>query len=261
MRAFVRALIVALAVLGCAPGHAQQGSVTVGAPAGLLSQLVRDLGELFAAQTGIAVRVEKYPSTTNGSADALVLPSRTSPAGAEQQTIFVGEGVLVGSRADRARVRGLRDIKKAFQWIAAARATYVSSSPSLGMRDLELKLWSEVGVNVRVRSTWYIEVTGDEDAVYRQAAQWGAYALVQRATWVAQENQRGLEIVAAGDPVLRTPYVSELLRPESREARAWHEWLSSEQGQAALANWTLNGIQVFTPANRESGSGQTPPRT
>ena len=177
MRGFVGALILSLVTLGTATGQAQPQTVTVGAPAGMLVQLVQDLGRTFQAQTGIAVRAVatgKGAAAASDGVDALLRPSRMGPEGPEEEAVFFGEGVLVGSRADRARLRGLRDIKKAFRWIAGARAIYVSSSPSLGLRDVELKLWDDVGINVRVRSTWYIEVSGDEAAVFRQAAQWGA---------------------------------------------------------------------------------------
>jgi tungstate transport system substrate-binding protein len=262
MRAFVGALILCLA-LGSAAGQAQPQTVTVGASAGVLAQLVQDLGRAFEAQTGIAVRAVRIANAPAGGegVDALLRPGRVTPGGPEEGAVFFGEGLLVGSRADRARLRGLRDIKAAFRWIAGARALYVSSSPSLGLRELELKLWDEAGVNVRVRSTWYIEVSGDETEVFRQAAQWGAYALVQRGTWAAQENRRGLEILVQGDPVLRTAYVSELLRPESRQAQAWHDWLSSEEGRAAIAAWTLNGVPVFTPPGDDRGPAAAPPRT
>ena len=124
----------------------------------------------------------------------------------------------------------------------------MSSSPSLGLRELELALWDSIGVNVRTRSTWYVEATGDEDRVFRQAADLGAYVLVERATWARQQYRRGLEVLVAGDPVLRTTYASHLIRRDSQEARAWHEWLSSDPARAAIAGWRPGGTQVFIPA-------------
>ena len=264
MRAFFGVLIVAAGVLATPAPAQNQQAVTVGVPDKVLIAVLEDLGRTFEAQTGIAVRVVAagtQPGAASGDVDAVLRPERTAAAGPEQRVVAFGEGVLVGSRADRARLRGLRDIRKGFRWIAAARAIYVSSSPTLGLRDLELKLWDEAGVNVRVRSTWYSETGGDESAVFRQAAQWGAYALVQRATWAVQEDRRGLEILAEGDPALRTPYVSGLLRPDSPEARQWHDWLPSEQGQAAIAALRVNGMQVLMPLGEASEPGASPPRT
>lgn len=254
-RAVAHLVIGAAASLasGIPPAGAQQGSVTVGAP-GALARLVEHLAPAFSAQTGITLQVG-----TEDTAAALLVPQRLAPPGSGEAPFF-GDAILVGSRADRARVRGLRDMKAAFRWIASARALYVSSSGELGLRDLELKLWEEAGVNVRTRLSWYIEASGGEMSVLRRARELGAYVLVQRVTWLAEEDRRGLEIVAQGDPALRGGFVSVLRKP-SREAATWHEWLSSDHGQAAVAGWTLNGTQVFSPAAETGTPVAIPPRT
>ena len=223
-------------LLGAGAAEAQERAVVVGAPPGVLTAVLGELAPVFQAETGIAVKSVSTGSTAgaaNPPPDALLLPSRGTGApqaaeDSERRPVFVGEAVLLGSRADRARIRGLRDIKAAFRWIASARGLYVSSSPALGLRELELALWDAVGVDVGTRTTWYIEAGGDEADVLRQAASLGAYVLVERATWASQRDRRGLEVLAAGDPALRTVYASQLVRRESQDARAWHEWLTSE---------------------------------
>jgi ABC-type tungstate transport system permease subunit len=180
---------------------AQERTVRVGVPVGPLVHLVQVLAPAFQAQTGIAVvAFEMNPTAplSDASADAALLPRRLAET--LQPTVkvpsritFSGDAILVGSRADMARVRGLKDIKKALRWIASARGTYMSSSGALGTRELELSLWQSIGVNVQTRSTWYLEGRGDEASVLRQAGSMGAYVLVERMTWAAQENRRGLE--------------------------------------------------------------------
>jgi tungstate transport system substrate-binding protein len=260
--------ILALVVIGffCL-GHAgaQERTIRVGVPAGPLVQLVQALAPEFQAQTGITVTATEMSPTaplSNAGADAALLPSRLlgsrqSPGHASSQIIFVGDAILVGSRAEMARVRGLKDIKTALRWIASARGTYMSSSSALGTRELELSLWKSIGVNVQTRSTWYLEGQGDEASVLRQAGNMGAYVLVERMTWAAQENRRGLEVLVAGDPVLRTDYTSSLGQGASEEAIAWHDWLLSEQAQALIADFSLGGVQVFTPAT--SRDAEEPP--
>jgi tungstate transport system substrate-binding protein len=243
---------------------AQPPAVTVAVPTGALTQLVQGVTPAFQAQTGIAVHVVPVASETDagyGSSDAALLPSTAGRDSLEQRVAFYGEAILIGSRADRGRVRGLRDIKKALQWIASARGLFVSSSPVLGLREIELKFWDQIGVNVRTRLTWYTDVQGDEAAVFNQAAQFGAYALVQRATWAAQEDRRGLEILVQGDPLLKVAFVSTLIRPQAKQAQAWHSWLTSDAGQQAVSDWRVNGIQVFTPVGGVAVQGATPPRT
>jgi tungstate transport system substrate-binding protein len=248
--AVVAALISAL--INVQSALAQERSITVGAPSGALISLLQELGPMFRADTGVEVRVARINpggSSPDVTLDAAIKPSHGSAPreDAGSRAIFFGEAVLVGSRADRARVKGLRDIGAALRWISSARGLYVASSPALGLRELELSLWDSIGVNVRTRLTWYVEASGDEDRVYSQAADLGAYVLVERATWAAQRDRRGLEMLVAGDPMLRTTYSSQLLR-SSDDARSWHEWLSSETSRAAISGWRLGGIQVFAPA-------------
>jgi ABC-type tungstate transport system permease subunit len=257
-------MITTLCCLGQA--GAQERTIRVDVPNGPLILLVQTLAPVFQAQTGTAVTAtELNPTAPLLSADAVLLPSRLlsklqSQGQGPSRITFSGDIILVGSRAEMARVRGLKDIRKALRWIASARGTYMSSSPALGTRELELSLWQSIGVNVQTRLTWYLEGRGDEASVLRQAGSMGAYVLVERMTWAAQENRRGLEVLVQGDPVLRTDYVSYLVRETSPDARAWFDWLSSEPAQTIIANFSLNGMRVFTPAASDEAEGP-PSRT
>jgi len=262
MRRFPVLLSVAALVCAClGSAMAQERTITVGVPAGPLIRLVQSLAPAFQAETGIAVRTATLAADASlTGAQAVLLPERVlqrlQPTGhAAARVVFHGDAILVGSRAERARVRGLKDIRTALRWIAAARGTFVSSSPALGVRELEQALWDGIGVNVQVRSTWYVEARGDEPSVLREAGLLGAYCLVERMTWAAQVDRRGLEVLVEGDPALRTNYVSHLVQAEAPEARAWHEWLASGTAQAAIADFSLSGERVFTRAVSGGGEG------
>jgi len=263
MRRFPILSLAALVWFCIGSAKAQERTVTVGVPASPLAQLVQAVAPAFQADTGIAVRMATLGSDASLPAvnvQAVLLPERVlhrlQPTGREvPRVVFHGDVILVGSRAERARVRGLKDIKTALRWIAAARGTVLSSSPSLGVRELELALWGSIGLNVQVRSTWYVESRGDEPGILREAGLLGAYVLIERMTWAAQTDRRGLEILVEGDPALRTSYVSHLPQVDSPEARAWHEWLLSERAQATIAGFSLNGIRVFTPATSSDAQG------
>jgi ABC-type tungstate transport system permease subunit len=251
-------------------GHAgaQERTIRVGVPTGPLVQLVQALAPVFQARTGVAVTaagIDPEAPLARVGADVALLPARVlarlQPTGpGPSRIVFFGDAVLVGSRAGKANVRGLKDIRTALRWIASARGMYMASSPSLGMRELELALWDSIGVNIRTRSTWYIEARGDEASVLRQAGGTGAYVLVERMTWAAQSNKRGLEVLVAGDPALRTSYTSSLVQGAPQEASAWHDWLSSEQAQAIIAGFSLDGVPVLAPASGRD-AGEAPPPT
>jgi len=265
-RTVLALMVTTLFCLGQA--RAQERTIRVGVPTGPLVQLVQTLAPVFQAQTGIAVTATELNTAAPLSAagtDAALVPSRFAerlqPTGqAPSRIIFFSDAILVGSRAEMARVRGLKDIRTALRWIAAARGTYMSSSTALGTRELELSLWTSIGVNVQTRSTWYLEGRGDEASVLRQAGNMGAYVLIERMTWAAQENRRGLEMLVEGDLALRTAYVSYLVRETSPEARAWFDWLSSDPAQTLIMSFSLNGVRVFTPATGSDAEGP-PSRT
>jgi ABC-type tungstate transport system permease subunit len=254
-------VVIALFCLGQA--GAQERTIRVGVPAGPLAQLVQVLVPVFQVETGIAVAAFELNATaplSGSGADAALLPRRLaerlqSTSQMLSRVVFSGDVILVGSRAEMARVRGLKDIRKALRWIASARGAYMSSSAALGTRELELSLWQSIGVNVQTRSSWYLEGRGDEAGVLRQAGSMGAYLLVERMTWAAQENRRGLELLVEGDPALRTEYVSYLVRETSHDARAWFDWLSSEPARIVIADFSLNGMKVFTPATGSNAEG------
>ena len=250
---------------------AQARPITVATPAGMTAELIGVLVRRFQELSGQEVRLLPLPmnelarTARDGGADALLVPSRidlgTEAKPVERATVFVSDAVLVGSRVDRARVRGSRDIRTALRWIAGVRALTVSSSPQLGLRDLELRLWEDVGVNVRGRLTWYERADGDDLSIATQAAASGSYALVERATWAGMRDRRGLEVIAAGDPVLVTQWSSVLLATAEPKARAWHDWLASEAGRSAIREVEVSGVAPFKPASSSRPDGEAPRST
>jgi ABC-type tungstate transport system permease subunit len=74
-----------------------------------------------------------------------------------------------------------------------------------------------------------------------------------RARVRGMRDRRGLEVLVSGDPALRTRWLSVLARPGSAGV-AWHDWLSSEVGQAAIAGFRLKGVPVFMPLSSTPAS-------
>jgi tungstate transport system substrate-binding protein len=242
--------------------------ITVAAPAGAAAELIGVLVRRFEEQSGREVRLsplamnELARTARDGGADAFLVPSRidlgTGARPVERAPVFASDAVLVGSRADRARVRGQRDIRTAFRWIAGARALTAASSPQLGLRGLELSLWDAVGVDIRSRTTWYEPGgEGDENAAFARAAASGSYALIERMTFAAQRDRRGLEVITGGDPLLVTRWESLLLSPDPGP-RAWHDWLRSDAGRGAIREAQINGVAPLAPVTTEPATTADP---
>lgn len=251
----------ALALTFGMPGLAAE-TITVAAPAGPPAELATALSQAFADEKGITVKIVAVPGAElarrarEARADALLAPERLGiepPATGERARVFSSDIVLLGTRAERARVRGLEDIRTALRWVANVRGPFVASSPELGVRRLEQALWGEIGVNVGARPVWYDEGPGSETTVVERAGGFGAYALVERATWAAMRDRRGLDVLVSGDPLLVTPWVSIVLRPGTPVA-TWHEWLRSETARRTIREFEVGGITPYAP-----GGGSGPP--
>jgi len=169
--------------------------------------------------------------------------------------VMVNDFVIVGPRADPARVRGLRDAPGALKTIAAAAAPFVSRGDDSGTHKAELRLWQAAATDPRPASgRWYHESGSGMGATLNLAAGKGAYTLTDRGTWLSFANRRDLELLVEGDARLLNPYgvilVSPARHPHLRTdlARAFADWLTGAEGQAAIATFRVRGEPLFRPA-------------
>jgi tungstate transport system substrate-binding protein len=90
-------------------------------------------------------------------------------------------------------------------------------------------------------------------ATLNTASAMNAYALTDRATWVRFGNKADLEILVEGDPRLHNPYGAIVVNPErhphvhAAEAQAFVDWLLSDAGRHAIADYRVDGRQLFFP--------------
>ena len=90
-------------------------------------------------------------------------------------------------------------------------------------------------------------------AMLNAAAAMGAYALSDRASWIAFANKGELAVLVEGDPALRNQYGVVAVDParhrhvEAAASRAFVAWLLSAPGQAAIASFRMHGKQLFFP--------------
>jgi tungstate transport system substrate-binding protein len=86
-----------------------------------------------------------------------------------------------------------------------------------------------------------------------------AYALADRGTWLAFRNRGKLAILVQGEHRLFNQYGVMLVNPvrhrhvKHAEGRAFIEWLVSPEGQRAIAEYRVNGEQLFFPNAIKSG--------
>jgi tungstate transport system substrate-binding protein len=223
----------------------------------LLPRFTRDSGwqvKTLAVGSGQAIELGR-----RGEADVLLVHS---PA-AEQA--FVAEGsagqrrlvmhndfVLVGPANDPAGVRG-SDSTQAVAKIAAAQALFVSRGDDSGTEAREKDLWKRAGITPA--GSWYQATGQGMGATLGVASEKAGYTLSDRATYLAQRDTLGLEVLSEGDPGLLNVYhVIEMTtkagdRVQPDGARAFADWIVSPPVQQQIGEFgrAKFGQPLFTP--------------
>jgi tungstate transport system substrate-binding protein len=218
---------------------------------------------IFQAATGLDVHVEALGTGralsigAHGNVDALLVHDRVGEDkfvadgyGIDRRDVMYNDFVIVGPSSDPAGIRAFKDARRAFAAIAAKGALFASRGDDGGTYRMELRLWKLAGVEP-LGQTWYPDLAQGIGATLHFAAALNAYTLTDRAAWANIKNRQNLEILTEGDPILFNPYGSILMDPAKRpqvkfrEAKTWHEWLTSKAGLAAITSYRINGDELF----------------
>jgi tungstate transport system substrate-binding protein len=163
--------------------------------------------------------------------------------------------VILGPAADPARIAGSSDAPGALKKIAASGSPFASRGDDSGTHKKELELWRAAETDPGSASgAWYRETGSGMGATLNAAVAMGAYALADRATWVAFANKGDHRVLVEGDKRLVNPYGVILVNParhshvKAGDGQAFIDWLVSEAGQAAIASFRVDGQQLFFPA-------------
>jgi tungstate transport system substrate-binding protein len=178
--------------------------------------------------------------------------------GMARRDVMYNDFILLGPKADPLRIAGGHDIAAALRAIKAARAPFVSRGDRSGTHAAELRLWTEAGIDITAsKDTWYRETGSGMGASLNTASSMNAYILSDRGTWLAFKNRGELALLIEGDKRLFNQYGVIMVNPARHpqvkhiEAQAFIDWLTSADGQAAIAAFRINGEQAFFPDARK----------
>ena len=275
MNATRRAFLALLVALASFIAVAQERFITVASTTSTeQSGLFGYLLPLFEKQAGIQVRVvalgtgQALDVARRGDADVVFVHARS----AEEKFLAEGEGVkrfpvmyndfvLIGPKADPAKVQGGTDILGAFRKIASAQAPFVSRGDRSGTHIAELDLWKAAGIDIATaRGPWYRDTGQGMGPALNTASSMNAYILADRGTWLAFKNRGDLAIVVQGDRRLFNQYGVMLVNPAKHPnvkqelGQKFIDWLISPEGQKAIAGYNINGEQLFYPNADQPGA-------
>ncbi|MGB8080954.1 MAG: substrate-binding domain-containing protein, partial [Pseudolabrys sp.] len=269
-----KTILAFIAVLGIAvflPGHAvaQEKSIVVASTTSTQdSGLFGHLLPLFTGKTGVTVKVlsqgtgQALDSGRRGNADVVFMHAKS----AEQKFLAEGQGVkrfpvmyndfvLIGPKSDPAGIKGMKDVAQAFKTIKDKQATFISRGDHSGTHLAEFALWNkDAGIDIENdNGAWYESIGRGMEPTLHMASAKGGYVLSDRGTWIHFKNKGDLQILVEGDKRLFNQYGVILVNPDKQPnvkkelGQAFIDWLISPDGQKAIADYKINGEQLFYP--------------
>ncbi|AWN38229.1 substrate-binding domain-containing protein [Methylobacterium radiodurans] len=269
-------LSLALTILVAGPATAEPpDTITVASTTSTeQSGLFKVLLPKFTAATGIGVKVvalgtgQALDVGRRGDADVVFVHDKAAEekfvaegAGVGRREVMYNDFIVVGPKTDPAGAQG-QDVTAAFRRIAAAQAPFVSRGDRSGTHAAELRYWKDAGIDVAAtRSDWYKEIGQGMGPALNTASAMNAYVLSDRGTWLSFKNRGDLAVLVQGDRRLFNQYGVMLVNPDKhpqvkvKAGQAFIDWLVSPVGQAAIADYKIEGEQLFFP---NAGTNGTP---
>jgi tungstate transport system substrate-binding protein len=271
-----RLLIAAAASLAFAGSAiAQDKSIVVASTTSTQdSGLFGHILPMFKAKTGIDVKVvaqgtgQALDTARRGDADVVFVHAKPAEEkflsegfGVKRYPVMYNDFVLIGPKSDPAGIKGSKDIVSALSAIKAKGADFISRGDKSGTHQAELNLWKVAGVDIaKDKGPWYKEIGQGMGAALNTASAANAYVLADRGTWLSFKNRGDLGIAVEGDKRLFNQYGVMLVNPEKHPSvkkdlgQQFIDWLVSSEGQKAIADYKINGEQLFYPNASDSGA-------
>jgi tungstate transport system substrate-binding protein len=264
----IAALAAYALLLVASPTQAQTQSIVVASTTSTQdSGLFGHILPLFKATTGIEVRVvaqgtgQALDTGRRGDADVLFVHAKAQEEkfvadgfGVKRFPVMYNDFVLIGPKNDPAGIKGQSDIVAALQAIKAKTPPFISRGDRSGTHIAELDLWKAAGIDIaKDKGPWYKEIGQGMGAALNTASASNAYVLADRGTWIAFKNRGELDIVVQGDKRLFNQYGVMLVNPAKHPhvkkelGQAFIDWLVSAAGQKAIADYKIEGQQLFFP--------------
>ena len=210
----------------------------------------------MAVGTGQAIKNAK-----NGDADVLIVHAKSAELkfveqgyGVQRHNLMYNDFVVVGPNSDPAKIVGMHNVIDALKKITKQKALFASRGDDSGTHKKELKLWEIADFDVRnVSGSWYRETGSGMGATLNIAVAMQAYTITDRATWIKFGNKQNFQIAVEGDPELFNQYGVIVVNPKRHRhvkyelAQQFVQWLLSDIGQSAIADYRVQNLQLFFP--------------
>ncbi|WP_454751738.1 extracellular solute-binding protein [Cupriavidus necator] len=248
-------------VSGAHAGELKLATTTSTENSGLLKYLL----PRFEQKSGVNVKVIAVGSGKAmkmgemGDVDVLLVHARkmedafvAAGYGVNRRDVMYNDFIVVGPANDPAGIKGGKDVLAGLRKVAGSGSKFISRGDNSGTDVMEKEYWKQLGIEPKGQP-WYVSAGLGMGEVLTMAAQMPAYTLSDRATYGAYRAKTGLAIALEGDPKMFNPYGIIAVNPAKHpgtnytDAMKLVEWMTSKEGQEAIASYKVEGEQLFFP--------------
>ena len=222
---------------------------------------------IFSDKYNIDVRVvavgtgQAIKNAQNCDGDVLIVHSQASEEnfvesgyGLYRQNLMYNDFIIIGPQNDPAEINSSQNAFEVFKKIYNSKSVFSSRGDESGTHKAEIKIWNEINLETnKFNGNWYRELGLGMGATLNVAVQMDAYALSDRATWLAFNNKRDHKVLFEGDKSLFNQYGIIPVNPKKcptvkfNLSEKFIYWMLSKEGQNKIASFKVNGHQLFFP--------------
>jgi tungstate transport system substrate-binding protein len=209
--------------------------------------------DVISVGTGKALKLGE-----NGDVDVVFVHARPAEDkfvadgfGVDRKDVMYNDFVLVGPKDDPAKIKETKTAADAFKRLGESKADFISRGDDSGTHQMEKQLWKAAGVTPQGK--WYIEAGQGMGQVLQMAFDKKGYALADRGTFIAYEGKIDSVVVLEGDRAMFNPYGVIAVNPKKHPgvkydmAKKFIDFVTGVEGQKIIADFKLNGKQLFFP--------------
>ncbi|HVS27472.1 MAG TPA: substrate-binding domain-containing protein [Burkholderiales bacterium] len=208
--------------------------------------------------TGKALELGK-----NGDVDVVLVHARPAEDkfvaeghGVNRKDVMYNDFILVGPQSDPLQLRGSKDVIAAFKKLGEGKAKFISRGDNSGTDQMEKNYWKIAGIEPK--GGWFVSAGLGMGEVLTMAGEIQGYTLSDRATYGAYRAKTGLDILVQGDSRMFNPYGLIAVNPKKypdinyQGAADFINWIISDEGQKIIAEFKVNGEQLFYPSAKKA---------
>lgn len=206
--------------------------------------------------TGKAIQVAK-----DGNADIILVHARAAEDqfvaegwGINRQDVMYNDFLFMGPKEDPAGIKGMKSATEVLKKIADTKQPFISRGDESGTHKKEKGFWKKLNMAPEsAKDSWYMEAGQGMAATLKIADEKNGYVMLDRATYNFQKNNTRLVLLMDGDDQLLNPYGIIAVNPEKYPSAKYDlamkmiEYFTSERGQKMIADYKINGEQLYFP--------------